>query len=182
MKFRQFEFRLFPRISYRKKKKAGKPCNYDFPRDIGLDNNSNYSSNNNCYHSNVAISSPQNCSRGVPDITDDIFSMSQNGGNYANGGNYFDNYANRHSTSLMECSFMSYSPETRIYLDSSCEEPDCMLVSSYSERLGPQYMLDIHTPSTPTDSYSTLPRPRTRIKTNPWLPSPRDTPTSTYSG
>ena len=47
MKFRQFEFKLFPKLRNRKKKKS-KVCHSDFPRDIGRDKKFNYSKSS-CY-------------------------------------------------------------------------------------------------------------------------------------
>lgn len=173
MRFRQFEFRLFPRMRSKKKKKTtGKLCNYDFPRDIGLDRNSNYSSNG-IYGYCDNIAAEKICGNV---LTDDIC---HNNGNYVNCC-----YSSPHISALENSLSKSSVSELRQGGDWTCECVDCMSASFPSERLGqlgPQFIPEAVT-ATPVGTPNTLPRTRTRIKTNPWLPSPRETPAPSPSG
>lgn len=157
MKFKQFEFRLFPRIKPKKKKKSVKTCNFDIPRNIGLDQISNYS--NSCYYDGVVCETNY-----VGVSTHDICHRN---GNYANSCN---------NTPVTDCSYLPYSAEAGDCFNLLYEDSNCMSASCNSEYFG--QLLEIETP---VGISNTLPRTRSRIKTNPWLHSSRDPPTTPHS-
>lgn len=164
MKFRQFEFRLFPRIRNRKKKKT-KLSHPDYPRDISLDKNCNlYRRDFPCFYDNLAAEA------NTPDINHDYLLFTDN--------------AKRSDTNT-DLVHMKTFPLSELDTDveSSCSCSQCAcavdVVTSFSTQDG---VLTGACSDTCTGASCTIPRTRTRIKTNPWLPSPRSTPSSSPTG
>jgi len=182
MKFRQFEFRLFPKLRSKKKnKRSGKLCNYDFPRDVGLDRNSNYSTGN--FYDNFGKDTQcadDNCNVDLYHKVDNFASCYERYG--------FDRLANP-----------TYEPnfgELRVNID-TCNCSECQNLASKPRDVNLDVDMNLSLAHGHNKSFehaqsaspvwkemdssigtpSTLPRMRTRIKTNPWLPSPGATPT-----
>ena len=159
MKFRHFEFKLFPKLKNKKKKKS-KLCNTDFPRDIGLDKNFNYSKTSfQEYYDNLGAD---------------------------------DNLLCRHvitpqDTNFGHTRYRTYPlPELKIEVGSLCQ---CVKCTDTQHPDSKSTWICVSAPEADqtgsdasAETPNTIPRTRTRIKTNPWLPSPRATPSPSPTG
>ncbi|WAR16415.1 hypothetical protein MAR_031009, partial [Mya arenaria] len=110
MKFRHFEFRLFPKLRSKKKKRQGKLCNYDFPRDIGLDKNCNYSANSSYDNYGVDTKSA--------DTTNNDFV-------YHRMNSFATCYERLGRNELLNSTYETPLPEIRINVDTLCRCSQC---------------------------------------------------------
>ncbi|XP_045182272.2 uncharacterized protein LOC123540997 [Mercenaria mercenaria] len=162
MKFRQFEFRLFPRIRSRKKKKT-KFSHTDYPRDISLDKNCNlYKTDFPCFYDNLAVDA----------------AISEQFPGYVlcrNNNAVLDNFGKSYNDDINTKTFPLN--ELKIDIDSTCSCTQCAHLTENlpSEQTACGVLSETCT-RTSVGTPNTIPRSRTRIKTNPWLPSPRSTP------
>ena len=167
MKFRQFEFRFFPRIRSKKKKKS-KFSETSLDRNFPLDKNFNYSK---LSYDNVAIGRPVDS---VYDTGSDVY---DNGRTYMRSNSDYSEYQDH-------CCYYSQTyplPRLTIDVENVCNCEFC--ANSVISGAGTFCVNPVQTPfGTPLCTPNTIPRTRTRIKTNPWLPSPRTTPRVSPSG
>ena len=169
MKFRHFEFRFFPRIRTKKKKKS-KYSETSLDKNFPLDKNFNYSK---ISYENVALD------RTVDATYDTGSDVYDNGLSYMRSNSDYSAYQEH-------CCYYSQTyplPNLTIDVENICNCEACAhsVVSSAGATL---FCADpAQTPfGTPLCTPNTIPRTRTRIKTNPWLPSPRTTPSLSPTG
>ena len=170
MKFKQFEFSFFPRIRGRKKKKS-KFSNSSLDRNFPVDKNFNYSKIHG-YDNAVAKRTTTAAYDTGSDVYDDGLKYLRSNSDYST---FRDDF----------CYYSNTCPLPRLTLDiDSCCSCDICANSVPSSAFTPFYSISsVENPvGTPLCTRNTIPRTRTRIKTNPWLPSPRTTPSLSPAG
>lgn len=163
MKFRQFEFRFFPRIRGKKKKKS-KYSDTSLDKNFPVDKSFNYSK---IGYDNAAVA--RTTAAAFDSGRDEYghrFTYLRSNSDYSEYRNAPDYYSQTYSL-----------PKLTIDIESLCS---CDICSSSAENsaIAPIYCISsVQTPvGTPLCAHNSLPKTRTRIKTNPWLPSPSLSP------
>ncbi|KAL4217789.1 hypothetical protein ACF0H5_022527 [Mactra antiquata] len=166
MKFRQFEFRLFPKIKNKKKKKP-KLGHADFPRDISLDKNSNFrKSGIPQFYDNLAVDA--NFQDKLP--VEIFYKQKYNSSNFVSCHNACYSCCDLKKSSLSDLEI------NVIGSTCSCDICACVPEADSQSLMTRSCTLAGFNGGSQVGTPSTIQRTRTRIKTNPWLPSPRATP------
>ena len=140
--------------SKKKSKRSGKLCKYDFPRDVGLDKNSNYSTGN--FYDNFGkdtLCADENCNV-------DLYPTYE--------PNFGELRVNIDTCNCSECQNLASKPRD-VHLDVDMNlslEHGHNKSFEHAQSASPVWKEMDSSIGTP----STLPRMRTRIKTNPWVP------------
>ena len=169
MKFRQFEFNFFHRIRGKKRKKS-KYSNTSLDRNFPVDKNFNYSK---IGYDNAVV---KRTTAAAFDTGSDVY---DDGLKYLRSNSDYSEYRDD------SCYYSQTYPLPRLTVDiDSCCSCDICANSVPSSAIAPLYCISsVQTPvGTPLCTRNTIPRTRTRIKTNPWLPSPRTTPSLSPAG
>ena len=174
MKFRQFEFRLFQKIRGRRKKKQKYP-----DTAISIDDNCNYTRPAAGCYDNAAIDYAACTSTysDQPGVGEAAYSFESPLSVSAGFNNYF--YAYNDLLPLSELN-IAVAPQCHYENCHACNLYDSQVLSSSNG--GVPIICLSEAEDTPLGTPHTIPKTRSRIKTNPWLPSPRTTPSASPTG
>ncbi|KAL3889901.1 hypothetical protein ACJMK2_002221 [Sinanodonta woodiana] len=156
MKFRQFEFRLFPKVKSKKKKKQ----KYSSSNHL---NNTKVEKNLFCEESYSDYCESRSCLSSSSSLNDSFHVQTWGQrGHFAYSGKAL----------FSELTIKTYCHSCPCEL---CQPYECISLSTQSECVQKPVILLSDVDSLDIGTPNTIPKTRSRIKTNPWLPSPKAT-------